>query len=279
MEANILSQALSKSRGSTVKQEYLEEKLTQAAYCSHFLPWNIYRLLLAWRSSPLRLFLGESQEEQSRIIVDFGAGPMTGLLALWVAQGNDGLKGARYTAVEKQGEILSWGRRLAKALGIDRSVEIAPRHEVLDLDDSGGGGIDLLIVSNAFNEWLPQRGRSDESIRSFARLVSESLSPQGELTLMEPASRVVGWGVMTLRNVLIERGLNVFAPCTHHERCPLLDPKLKSWCHFRVPIAVHNSHRPLADMVRIDRETLSYSYLHCGKGVAEPKVEKASPAR
>lgn len=290
-----LSNALSKSRSSTVRQDYLSEGLTRAAYCAHFLPWNICRLLLVWQQSkPRGLSLdgfrakgsptpvaptGDNAQETTTsppatfVIEDWGAGPMTALLALWVAGGLDGPR-VRYIAIEKQAEMLKWGRSLLSDVGASELCSIDARAGELefDVDDSDvlvtgrnsrpRGGCDLLIVSQAYNEWLPPRGRSDIAARSFARKALSALKAEGELLVMEPASRVASWGVMTLREVLLKMQQNVLAPCTHAGACPLLSSRLKAWCHFRVPVLVHPLHEPLIKLAGHERDWLSFSYLH-----------------
>ncbi len=300
-----LSDALSRSRGSTVRQDYLSGSLTQAAYVAHFLPWNVLRLILSWQQSPpkllpMPLITGEMKPADGPVpvladrpvvmVTDWGAGPMTALLAMWVAGTLEQVH-VHYHAVEKQGEMLVWGRRLLEDVGAGRIARIAGHTEELDpaagaeLTDHGeqepsvpnDGRTDVLIVSQAYNEWLPARGRSDEMARSFAKLVTRSLRPNGELLLMEPANRVASWGVMVLREALLDLGMKVLAPCTHDRTCPLISSDLARWCHFRVPVSEHEAMRPLLKLSGVERGTLAFSFLHARHpGELVPRLEDLS---
>ena len=79
-EIQRLSESLAKHRGSTVQQDYLNRPLTQLAYVAHFLPWNVLRLAMAWRMSRPRM----TKESDTWIVEDWGSGPLTALMALWV---------------------------------------------------------------------------------------------------------------------------------------------------------------------------------------------------
>lgn len=277
-----LSTALAQHRGSTVKRGYYDDEILVAAYCIHFMPWNVRRLILAWRASqPLSSQQGSPADGQhpTRLIEDWGAGPMVGLLAWWVMTGCEE-PGLTYRAVERNSDILNAGHDLVKALGIHKLVKIDRVTEDIDLDQppSYDDRADLLLVSQSFNEWLPVRGRSTEPIRRFARAALSRISKDGELFVMEPASRVVSWGVMELRNALRERSRRILAPCTHQGNCPLLDPRIKSWCHFRHAIELHPAHADLIrdfGLVELTKDSLSYSYLHAQNAHAEAEPSPA----
>lgn len=265
-----LSAALSQHRGSTVRHDYLADEYVQAAYCAHFLPWNVYRLMHAWDASR-PAFL----QEKPAVIEDWGAGPLTALLAMWVAGGNESLRGKVYRAREKQHEMLEWGARISARLGVWDAVNVVPRTGEIAFDEPSGptGEADALIVANAFNEWLPPRGRSTEPIRAFVHCALRAVRKGGELFVMEPANRVVSWGVMELRNALIHAGVSILAPCTHHAACPLLDSRLRSWCHFRKAVTPHPAHAALPSPLGTGREDVAWSYLHARNGSRESPSE------
>lgn len=271
-----LSTALAQHRGATVRRGYYDDEMLVSAYCAHFLPWNVYRLAYAWKASPPAVFAQLSdrppevvegkQPPQAPLVEDWGAGPLVGLLALWVVTGINS-RSMMYRAVERNADILHAGLDIAKALGIDKLCDIETIAEDIDLEAPAFGErrADLMIVSQSFNEWLPIRGRSTEEIRAFTKASLSRIHKGGELFVMEPASRIVSWGVMELRNAMREASRRILAPCTHYEACPLLDPRTKSWCHFRHPVEVHDRHAQLIKdfgLIELTKDTVSYSYLH-----------------
>lgn len=321
-EVQALSHALTRSRSSTVRQDYLALDLTRAAYCAHFLPWNVCRLLLMWSQSAPEWLKPISPLSQPRpealvgpkgapdthpaatpdsndaipatatkpsiTVEDWGAGPATAMLALWVSGATDRAN-ITYHPIERQGAMLDWGLKILADLKADRACRIRTRVGAIEFDHpdadddafvaetNSKSRADLLIVSQAYNEWLPPRGRSDQAARAFARLATRSVKPGGEIMVMEPANRIASWGVMTLREVLLASGHKVLAPCTHDRPCPLLSNRLKTWCHFRINVEPHPDHAPLIRLSNMPRTHLSFSYLRC-QTAANPGATFASPA-
>ena len=63
--------------------------------------------------------------------------------------------------------------------------------------------------------------------------------------------------LMILRNLLIEMGAFIAAPCPHHEACPLPEG---DWCHFSTRLTRSLAHRVIKD-VSLPYEDEKYSYL------------------
>ena len=265
-----ISHALTRKRGSTVRGEYLSSPGARRAYFAHFFPWNIYRLLLAWDLS----WPFENIEVPDPVIEDWGAGPLTALFAAWVREGN-ALRGT-WRCWDREADVLAWGADLAKRLGVTDTITLETHAEDVNLQRHAVQlrPADLIVVANALNEWLPARGRSKRDMVAICKRFMAAIAAKGQLFVIEPANRVVSHGVMTLREEMVRAGFVIHAPCTHLRRCPLLDPRLRSWCHFRMPVTVHPEHEPLLAATGFRRQEISFSWLHGQIGVALPSEKR-----
>lgn len=81
------------------------------------------------------------------------------------------------------------------------------------------------------------------------------------LLILEPSTQEDGRRLQQFRAQLIQQGYSIWAPCTHHQSCPLLEQSKVDWCHDRVhfdrPEWLKNIERHLP----MRNETLTFSYL------------------
>ncbi len=263
-----LSKLLTKDRGQVRHKNYLKDKRLQAAYCAHFLPWNVYRLVIAWKTSPLLSL----QKDRLRIL-DLGAGPLTGLIALWVSGAIENRK-LEYHALDQEPYLIDYGARFMEGLGFSKAVSLKKLSQQLNFSQkqtfSGGQGrYDLLFMMNVLNEWTPSRGRREKNLENVLAMALSQLSSEGELSLVEPATRLSSWSLMVLRSIMLQKGIRILAPCTHQGECPLLTTHLKSWCHFRFKIKVHKSHLQAFNFLGKAKKNLSLSYLHARQEIKD----------
>lgn len=281
-----LSESLSKHRVTTVQRDYLGNELARSSYISHFLPWNVLRLTLAMRQTPFRRLPANDVAPKGQrpfVFEDWGSGPLTMVLALWV---NDLLPKHWPTelhCVERNPQILDAGMALADELKIlsGTACRIVPHKRVLafDSDEELVASADIVTTIEAFNEWLPVRGRSSAPARAFLTRVQRVLQPHAELFVLEPASRVVSWGVMQLREEVVKSGKRVLAPCTHHGPCPLLEPRIKRWCHFKQTGRTTSTHDAFARALDMPKQALAWSLLHAQPTSSRPIEDDRKAAR
>src|SRR5690606_36091183 len=60
------------------------------------------------------------------------------------------------------------------------------------------------------------------------------VKPQGSLLVLEPALRETSRGLLEVRDLLVERGYAIRAPCLYRGACPALE-KPTDWCHAERP--------------------------------------------
>jgi ribosomal protein RSM22 (predicted rRNA methylase) len=158
-----------------------------------------------------------------RTALDAGAGPGT---ATWAAaQQWDSLEDA--TLVEASSAICAVGLRLG--LPVTHPKWIAGRLDAALADLSPS---DLVLLAYVLDE-LPEAAR-EPLIRQLWALTGDTL------LIVEPGTPS-GWNrILHARDLLIQAGAHILAPCPHAKPCPLAAP---DWCHFSARVARSRLHR------------------------------------
>ena len=158
-----------------------------------------------------------------RTALDAGAGPGT---ATWAAaQQCDSLENA--TLVEASSAIRAVGQRLQVPLPEVNWVAGRLDAALADLNPS-----DLVLLAYVLDE-LPGATR-EPLIKQLWSLTSDTL------LIVEPGTPA-GWArVLQTRDLLIQAGAHILAPCPHARPCPLAAP---DWCHFAARVARSRLHR------------------------------------
>jgi ribosomal protein RSM22 (predicted rRNA methylase) len=158
-----------------------------------------------------------------RSALDAGAGPGT---ATWAAaQRWDSLEDA--TLVEASLAIRAVGERLS--LTLPRVTWLAAR---LDAALPEVSPSDLVLLAYVLDE-LPDAAH-EPLIKLLWPLTSDTL------LIVEPGTPA-GWKrILRARDLLIQAGAHILAPCPHTVACPLTAP---DWCHFSARVARSRLHR------------------------------------
>jgi ribosomal protein RSM22 (predicted rRNA methylase) len=158
-----------------------------------------------------------------RSALDAGAGPGT---ATWAAaQRWDSLEDA--TLVEASLAIRAVGERLG--LTLPRVTWLAAR---LDAALPEVSPSDLVLLAYVLDE-LPDAAH-EPLIKRLWPLTSDTL------LIVEPGTPA-GWKrILRARDLLIQAGAHILAPCPHTVACPLTAP---DWCHFSARVARSRLHR------------------------------------
>lgn len=209
-------------------------------------------LLFYWPISygQARQALGELPS-RPRAALDLGSGPgPVGFAALDAGA-------AELTCADRSKAALS----LARELAAEAEEALATR----EWDPSRpsrlpDGRFDLVTMGHLLNELF--KGAPDATARRAA-LVEQALSalkPGGTVLVIEPALRETSRALLEVRDVLVEKGFAVRAPCLFRGRCPAL-LKESDWCHaertWRMPRLVEE----LARLAGLHKDALKMSYL------------------
>jgi ribosomal protein RSM22 (predicted rRNA methylase) len=187
-------------------------------------------------------------------LLDVGAGPGTGM---WAAATvfEDTLNAC--TLLEKDHHFAAMGKQLAEQssfLAVQKaqwkSVDMTRPLEV-DLHD-------LTILSYSIGEVK----------EAFWKNLLEGLwsSTQKALVIIEPGTPSGYHRMMKIRDILLQLGGFLWAPCPHHQKCPIVEG---DWCHFSARVSRTSLHRKLKS-ADLGYEDEKFCYLIFGKEPCAP---------
>lgn len=164
-------------------------------------------------SKALELSLARFNGEINSVL-DVGAGTSSGAIAAARLTGCENI-----TCIEREENMLALGKELCETAGVSADwvkYDIAERYGI-----GLSKRFDLVICSYCLNE-LPEVQR-ERAVKSLAD-AAEKL-----LVIVDPGTPFSFGEMKQTRQRLIERGLEIAAPCPHENDCPLPED---DWCHF-----------------------------------------------
>lgn len=166
----------------------------------------------------------------------------------------------------------------AKALMEDNSLGI---NHITGVDSSTDVGKYFLDTTRertelAFNLTVPSGSGSDSLFAASYTLnelkeIPDWLYRYENLLIVEPSTKSSFQKLVALRGELIAQGFHVWAPCPHHDECPLTQSK-KDWCHDRVYWQRPSWFVELEKHLPIKNPSMSFSYLLASKR-PKPQVQ------
>lgn len=161
-------------------------------------------------------------------LLDLGAGPGT---ASWAAATLfPSLRSVRL--LERDASMIEIGRGLMKNAS-NETLRNAKWEQADLMNDLRGEGADLVMLSYVLGE-LPES--------AVDRLVRRAWqATQKALVIVEPGTKIGFAQIERIRANMIAAGVEIAAPCPHHERCPMA--AMGDWCHFSERLERSAEHR------------------------------------
>jgi hypothetical protein len=162
---------------------------------------------------------------------------------------------------------------LARLLAIESEESLATRSwDPLGRAPLPEGDFDLFMLGHVLNELYGNDPAADVRRAELCEPLLARLKPGGSLLVLEPALRDTSRGLLRVRDLFVERGYAIRAPCLWRGACPALH-KESDWCHaereWRMPRLVEQLSRAAG----LHKEALKMSYL-----VVAPKGEAWAPS-
>lgn len=184
-------------------------------------------------------------------MLDFGAGPGT---ALWAAA-DCWPELATATMVEASPTIRAVGEQLSKAMA---NVTCNWRAGDILKDTTGLAPADLVTLAYVLDE-IEERDIATVVARLWA-LTTDTI------VIVEPGTSA-GWRrILQARQLLIDAGAHVIAPCPHAGTCPITAP---DWCHFAQRVARSRLHR-LVKQGEVPYEDEKYIFVAAARTPGKP---------
>lgn len=213
------------------KQTPWREMWCQAAYLTYFLPLNWWRMSWAiQRGIKVGFFDGVEH------MIDFGSGLGSAAFAF----SNNGVEfPSGVTCVERAREAIALHQSLAPSSSLLSWQTGAPDPRKIKART-------LAVFSYSLTELndLPEWAEACDSVM-----------------IVEPATQDDSRRLLKLRQVLLDRGWKMVAPCTHQQACPLLVHSERDWCHDRCTWQQPDWLARIERLIPIKNGTLPFSYL------------------
>jgi len=194
----------------------------------------------------------EVSGESPKSLLDIGSGPGT---ALWAALEEwPGIDEA--VLVEASAAMRGVSEALAQGIG---PVRLSWRGMAVEGGLADIDAADLVTLCYVLDELDPDV--ADALIRRLWALA------RGMLLVVEPGTPA-GWRrILKVRQILIEAGAQIVAPCVHQNGCPIREP---DWCHFSRRVARSRLHR-LAKGGEVPWEDEKFVYLAASHEAVEAR--------
>lgn len=236
-------------QGGAASAPILASPTDVLAYALYRMPATLAACSNMFRQSAFRL-------PDIGSVTDLGGG--TGAAA-WAAQGE--WPDARITVLDQVGEALTLGRKLRVAqVG---SVDFA-RWQA----GSPVPAADLVTVSYVLSE-LEDAAQAD--------LMHAALgAAKRAVAIVEPGTPSGHQRILAARQLLLDAGWQIVAPCPHQSGCPVRQP---DWCHFSARVERSSVHRQLKGG-ELGHEDEKFSYVVAVRpGMAESDTDAARVLR
>ena len=256
--------------------DYLNNPKDLSSYIYYYLWWNLYRLVKLFNSLTFNL-------KDKSVVSDFGSGPLTSILALWISKPELRNKEITFYCVDISSKVMKLGEDIFNSL-CNLMSKGNTKWKIKRVQASFPHllphKISLFISCNMFNEILWNKQNSlREKIKSYANTIDSYLESDGAFIVVEPGLPIGGNIVSAFRKFFLEKNYTVESPCPHSKYCPLHEKSLDStafaknkWCHF----AFSTSKAPsnllnLSDKVGLNKKVASLSYIYCHKNGKKEK--------
>lgn len=238
-----LSQGLTRER-SLAGSCYMDEPALLGAYLLFFWPVSY---------AQARQVLGELPH-LSGAALDLASGPAP----LAFAALDAGVR--EVTVADRSATALAAARELAAEAGEALRIRQVDLAGAKPGQSDVGGPFDLISIGHGLNELYASRLDAPERRAAMLDSWMGLLKEGGSLLILEPALRDTSRNLLRVRDLLVQRGRVVRAPCLYRGNCPALI-KESDWCH-----AERSWQRPpLVEMIAaaagLRKESLKMSYL------------------
>ncbi len=258
--------------------DYMTRPEYMAAYLHYFMPWNIYR--------QGRLLMGlDFSLKAGSTVLDFGAGPLTFLQAMWLTRPHMRSNNYQYVGIDRSEPGLKAGRKLFEGLaGEDgRNWKIITERQLGAARKFAPA--DLIVAGNFINELSPPRAAAIGEATAEDLLLQRwegLLKPDAAILVIEPGTRSSARQLVRLRQAALATGWQVAAPCSHHEECAMPGTRGGPWCHFNfIPQDIPEWLFKFSRRVKLPKERASLSFLLLKRGENCPvkTVTPPTPAK
>lgn len=228
-----LSHELTDERGER-RRSYMNETVRLSSYIRYYMWWNLVRLT--------RLFAGFKADyfnlKDEDICLDVGSGPLTVVIALWLARPELRSKHLTWYSLDISQGAMALGEEIflsiaAKTLA---GTDTAP-WKIVRVKGEMGTFIkqkaSFITCANMFNELLQHTDMPpDYSAKKYSDALLSYASEKASVLVIEPGVPRSARLISLMRDAFLRRDYMPLAPCPHCLECPMDGKKGGKWCNF-----------------------------------------------
>ncbi|MCQ2982272.1 MAG: hypothetical protein MJ178_05925 [Treponemataceae bacterium] len=261
-----LSHSLTDERNSR-RIGYMNETRQLSAYTRYFTWWNLVRMTPLFTGFPAAAFAHLTDDS---VILDIGSGPLTVVMALWLARPELRTKEITCYCLDISQNALALGEELFLKV-VSKTAPATPDQKpwhIVRVKGESGTAIrrkaQLITCANMFNE---QYWNSEKPLEEIAKKDCELLMSYADekatMLLIEPGIPRAARFVSLMRAAFIRKKMHIVSPCPHAGECPMEGKKGGKWCHFvlntekTAPAKLHK----LSDKSGLPKDRASLSFV------------------
>lgn len=269
-EIAAMSRQLTSERG-TRRLGYMNERAKNTAYVHYFMWWNLVRMTRLFAAMPENAFALQDGD----VCIDLGSGPLTLIIALWLARPELRNKKLSWYCVDLSAGIMADGEELYLSVAARTANGAAPWN-IIRVKGELGTEIRhkaaLVTCANMFNEALQSQNETLEFLaKKYAHaLLAHSTQAEGAAILViEPGIPQNARLLSQMRSVLLQGGFAPISPCPHSAKCPMNGAHGRKWCNFAFDAhGAPQALQALSKRARLNKTRAVLSFILMRKGNA-----------
>lgn len=228
-----LSHELTDERSERYKS-YMNETVRLSSYVRYFMWWNLVRLTRLFASiKDLESYLSDED-----VCLDIGSGPLTLVIALWLARPELRKKKLTWYCLDISSSSLSMGEELYMSIAAKtlKDSDSSP-WKIVRVKGEFGTFIkqkaSFVTSANMFNELLQLTDMPpDYSAKKYCDTLLGYTTPNAAVLVVEPGVPKSARLLSLMRDSFMRKNYSPVFPCTHKVTCPMDGKVGGKWCNF-----------------------------------------------
>lgn len=244
---------------------YLNDNIQLSSYVRYYTWWNLVRLTRLFSNLP-----EESFPQENQICLDCGTGPLTVIIALWLARPELRKHKLTWYCLDVSANSMIFGEDLYLTIAA-KTPEFEP-WKIIRVKGAFGTQIKqkagFITCANMLNELDQNSDMPPEyQAKKYFHQFEAYGTAQTKFLLVEPGVPKASRTLSLLRTRFLEEGRSIAAPCPHAQECPMNGFKAYTgsshkWCNFAfstedAPIKLQE----LSEKAKLPKERATLSFL------------------
>ena len=244
---------------------YLNDNIQLSSYVRYYTWWNLVRLTRLFSNLPK-----ESFPQENQICLDCGTGPLTVIIALWLARPELRKHKLTWYCLDVSANSMIFGEDLYLTIAA-KNPEFEP-WKIIRVKGAFGTQIKqkagFITCANMLNELDQNSDMPPEyQAKKYFQQFEAYSTAQTKFLLVEPGVPKSSRTLSLLRTRFLEEGRLIAAPCPHAQECPMNGFKAYTgsshkWCNFAfstddAPLKLQK----LSERAKLPKERATLSFL------------------